>query len=190
MSSPIDNIPFFTGLSAPDLMNIMSVTQTRKVEKGVNLFNQGDKSDGLYVLLSGKPQVYIFCGHIGGTNEVLATLNPGQYVGEFGLIDGEPRSASVSVMESGEILFLPALALGIILDQQPHIADAAAAHRQIMIRHGFGQFVQPAGPRAGAIAAGPTQSVGPWGRLKKAKVPARLPYTNQVFFKTLAQNVK
>jgi CRP-like cAMP-binding protein len=124
MSSPIDNIPFFTGLSAPDLMNIMSVTQTRKVEKGVNLFNQGDKSDGLYVLLSGKLQVYIFSGHIGGTNKVLATLNPGQYVGEFGLIDGEPRSASVSVMESGEILFLPALAFGIILDQQPHIADA------------------------------------------------------------------
>ena len=124
MSSPMDNIPFFTGLSAPDLMNIMSVTQTRKVEKGVNLFNQGDKSDGLYVLLSGKLQVYIFSGHIGGTNKVLATLNPGQYVGEFGLIDGEPRSASVSVMESGEILFLPALAFGIILDQQPHIADA------------------------------------------------------------------
>ena len=124
MSSPIDNIPFFTGLSAPDLMNIMSVTQTRKIEKGVNLFNQGDKSDGLYVLLSGKLQVYIFSGHIGGTNKVLATLNPGQYVGEFGLIDGEPRSASVSVMESGEILFLPALAFGIILDQQPHIADA------------------------------------------------------------------
>lgn len=127
MSSPIDNIPFFTGLSAPDLMNIMSVTQTRKVEKGVNLFNQGDKSDGLYVLLSGKLQVYIFSGHIGGTNKVLATLNPGQYVGEFGLIDGEPRSASVSVMESGEILFLPALAFGIILDQQPHIADAVCS---------------------------------------------------------------
>ena len=124
MSSPIDNIPFFAGLSAPDLMNIMSVTQTRKIEKGVNLFNQGDKSDGLYVLLSGKLQVYIQSGFIGGTNKVLATLNPGQYVGEFGLIDGETRSASVSVVEGGEILFLPALAFGIILDQQPHIADA------------------------------------------------------------------
>jgi CRP-like cAMP-binding protein len=45
-------------------------------------------------------------------------------VGEFGLIDGETRSASVSVIEGGEILFLPALAFGIILDQQPHIADA------------------------------------------------------------------
>jgi len=78
MSSPIDNIPFFTGLAAPDLMSIMAVAQTRKIEKGVNLFNQGDKSDGLYVLLSGKLQVYIFSGHIGGTNKVLATLNPGQ----------------------------------------------------------------------------------------------------------------
>lgn len=124
MSSPIDNIPFFTGLSAPDLMSIMAVTQTRKIEKGVNLFNQDDKSDGLYVLLSGKLQVYIRSGFIGGANKVLATLNPGQYVGEFGLIDGAPRSASVSVIEGGEILYLPALAFGIILDQQPHIADA------------------------------------------------------------------
>ena len=124
MSLPIDNIPFFSGLSASDLMSIMAIAQTKKTEKGVNLFNQGDKPDGLYVLLSGKLQVYIFSGHIGGTNKVLATLNPGQYVGEFGLIDGEPRSASVSVVEDGEILFLPALAFGIILDKQPNIANA------------------------------------------------------------------
>ena len=124
MSLPIDNIPFFQGLSAADLMSIMTITQIKRTVKGVNLFNQGDKADGLYVLLSGKLQVYIFSGHIGGTNKTLATLTPGQYVGEFGLIDGEPRSASVNVIEPGEVLFLPALAFGIILDRQPHIAKA------------------------------------------------------------------
>ena len=123
MSMPIDVIPFFSDLSASDLMSIMGIAQTRKIEKDVNLFNQGDKSDGLYVLLSGKLQVYIHSGFIGGTNKVLATLNPGQYVGEFGLLDGEPRSASVNVIEGGEILFIPALAFGTILDQKPHIAD-------------------------------------------------------------------
>ena len=124
MSTPIDEIPFFKGLSAQDLVSIMGATKTIRIEKDTNLFNQGDPSNGLYVLLKGKLQIYIFSGHIGGTNKVLATLNPGQYVGEFGLIDGETRSASVSVIEGGEILYLPALAFGIILDQQPHIADA------------------------------------------------------------------
>ena len=123
MSLPIDVIPFFSGLSATDLMSIMAIAKTQKTEKDVNLFDQGDKPDGLYVLLSGKLQVYIRSGFIGGTSKVLATLNPGQYVGEFGLIDGEPRSASVNVIEGGEILFIPAIAFGAILEQKPHIAD-------------------------------------------------------------------
>jgi CRP-like cAMP-binding protein len=124
MSTPIDEIPFFKGLSAQDLVSIMGATKTIRIEKDTNLFNQGDPSNGLYVLLKGKLQIYIFSGHIGGTNKVLATLNPGQYVGEFGLIDGENRSASVKMMGEGEVLFLPSLAFGLIMDKHPHIADA------------------------------------------------------------------
>ncbi len=124
MSTPIDEIPFFKGLSAQDLVSIMGATKTIQVEKDINLFNQDDPSNGLYVLLKGKLQIYIRSGHIGGTSKVLATLSPGQYVGEFGLIDGENRSASVKMIETGEVLFLPSLAFGLIMDKHPHIADA------------------------------------------------------------------
>lgn len=124
MSTPIDNIPFFKGLSLPSLMTIMKVTKTLEIEKDKNLFNQGDEADGLYVLLSGKLQVYIFSGHIGGTNKVLAELEPGKYVGEFGLIDGDKRSASVRMIESGEVLFLPAIAFAVVMDNQPVVAQA------------------------------------------------------------------
>ena len=124
MSTPIDNIPFFKGLPLPSLMTIMKVTKTVDIEKGKNLFSQGDEADGLYVLLSGKMQVYIFSGHVGGTNKVLAELEPGQYVGEFGLIDGDKRSASVRMIEAGEVLFLPAIAFAVVMDNQPAVAQA------------------------------------------------------------------
>jgi CRP/FNR family transcriptional regulator len=124
MATPIDEIPFFKGLSAQDLVSIMGITRTIQYEKDANIFNQDDPSNGLYVLLKGKLQIYIRSGHIGGTSKVVATLAPGQYVGEFGLIDGENRSASVKMVEEGEVLFLPSLAFGSIMDKHPQIADA------------------------------------------------------------------
>jgi CRP-like cAMP-binding protein len=124
MSTPIDNIPFFKGLLLPSLMTIMKVTKTVAIEKDKTLFSQGDEADGLYVLLSGKMQVYIFSGHVGGTTKVLADLEPGQFVGEFGLIDGDKRSASVRITEAGEVLFLPAIAFAVVMDNQPVVAQA------------------------------------------------------------------
>ena len=124
MSTPIDNIPFFKGLPLPSLMTVMKVTKTVAIEKDKTLFSQGDEADGLYVLLSGKMQVYIFSGHVGGTTKVLADLEPGQFVGEFGLIDGDKRSASVRITEAGEVLFLPAIAFAVVMDNQPVVAQA------------------------------------------------------------------
>ena len=124
MSTPIDNIPFFKGLPLPSLMTIMKVTKTVAIEKDKTLFSQGDEADGLYVLLSGKMQVYIFSGHVGGTTKVLADLEPGQFVGEFGLIDGDKRSASVRITETGEVLFLPAIAFAVVMDNQPVVAQS------------------------------------------------------------------
>ena len=118
----IGSIPFFKGLPTSDLMAILGITTTKTVEAGENLFTQNDPSDGLYILLSGKLQVYIFSGITGGTPKVLAELNPGQYVGEMGLLDGQNRSASVKVLEGGEVMFMPTAGFAVLLQSHPHIA--------------------------------------------------------------------
>jgi CRP-like cAMP-binding protein len=118
----IASVPFFKGLSTPDLMAILGIATNKTVEKGENLFSQGDLSDGLYVLQRGKLQIYIFSGFIGGAPKVLAELAPGQYVGEMGLIDGQPRSASVKAIEHSEVLFIPAAGFSIVLETRPEIA--------------------------------------------------------------------
>ena len=118
----IGTIPFFKGLPTTDLMAILGITTTKTVEAGENLFTQKDPSDGLYILLSGKLQVYIFSGLTGGTPKVLAELNPGQYVGEMGLLDGQNRSASVKVLEDGEVMFMPTAGFAVLLQSHPKIA--------------------------------------------------------------------
>lgn len=91
------NIPLFAGLSAAELELIASHSLTKTYPKNCILINEGDHSDALYVILSGKVKVYV-----SGDDGKEVTLNiqgMGEYFGELALIDDEPRSASVITLE-------------------------------------------------------------------------------------------
>lgn len=118
----ISTIPFFRGLSTPDLMAILGIASSRTLLKEDNLFSQDDPSEGLYVLLSGKLQIYIFSGFSGKAPKILAELTPGQYVGEMGLLDGLPRSASVKALENSEVMLIPSAGFAALLASHKHIA--------------------------------------------------------------------
>lgn len=60
------------------------------------LINEGDDSDSLYILLSGRVKVY--SSAVDGREVVLAELGEGEYFGELS-IDGGPRSVSVMAIE-------------------------------------------------------------------------------------------
>ena len=119
----IASIPFFKNLSAPDLMAILGITSSRALLAKENLFSQGDPSDGLYVLLSGKLQIYVFSAFTGSAPKVVAEVSPGQYVGEMGLLDKQPRSASITALEKCELLFIPTAAFAVLLQSHVHIAQ-------------------------------------------------------------------
>lgn len=119
----IQEIPFFKNLKTADLLCIMRYTTMQSLAYGEYLFSQDDTPDGLYVLLSGKLKVSMFGSKVGDPSIQLAEVMPGQYVGEFGVFDGQPRSASVSALEFSKVLFLPAKAFEVILITQPLIAQ-------------------------------------------------------------------
>jgi CRP/FNR family cyclic AMP-dependent transcriptional regulator len=60
------------------------------------LINEGDTSDTLFILLSGRVKVY--SNNAEGKEIVITTHGPGEYVGELAL-DGGVRSASVMTLE-------------------------------------------------------------------------------------------
>ena len=122
-SLAVSQIPFFQKLSPEDLLTLMSYTKNLWIEAGDLLFSQGDHSDGLYVLLQGRLTVYVRSPNA-ATRRPVATVDPGKYVGEFGLIDGGPRSAFVEAALKSEVLYLPSKAFELLIRVRSRIAEA------------------------------------------------------------------
>ncbi len=68
----------------------------RSYPKHAVIITEGDPSDSLYVILSGRVKVYL--GDASGKEVVLDVHGPGSYVGEMAF-DHQPRSASVMTLE-------------------------------------------------------------------------------------------
>jgi CRP/FNR family transcriptional regulator, cyclic AMP receptor protein len=64
--------------------------------KNAVIVSEGDRSDSLYVILTGKVKVYLADEE--GKEMVLSTQGPGEYFGEI-ILDEGPRSASVMTLE-------------------------------------------------------------------------------------------
>jgi CRP-like cAMP-binding protein len=69
-------------------------TKFKKVSVARNktLFRQGDISDGLYLLVSGR--IVILVKSIHKQEKLVGEIRPGQTLGEIGAISNEPRSAT------------------------------------------------------------------------------------------------
>jgi CRP/FNR family cyclic AMP-dependent transcriptional regulator len=83
-------------LPQPLLDEIAAVATVRTFPKRAIIVTEGDDTDSLYVMLSGKARVYVSDDK--GREVQLNQLGPGEYFGEVTL-DGGPRSASVLALE-------------------------------------------------------------------------------------------
>jgi len=81
----------------------MSQEQIKNFSAGAIILQEGEVSDGVYVLLSG--QVLISRRDDFGRNVVLAELAEGEVFGEMGLISHEPCSATVSSVGDVQVRF-------------------------------------------------------------------------------------
>jgi CRP/FNR family transcriptional regulator, cyclic AMP receptor protein len=70
--------------------------QVRTFAKNAVMINEGDDSNSLFVILSGKVKIY--SADESGREIIYDDHGPGEYVGEMAL-DGRPRSASVKTLE-------------------------------------------------------------------------------------------
>ena len=75
---------------------IADLGQVREYARQAILFHEGDRSDLIYVVLSGRLKVFLSDSE--GREIVLNEMGPGEIFGEMSL-DGNPRSASVITSE-------------------------------------------------------------------------------------------
>ena len=70
------------------------------------LFHAGDPGEGCYFLREGVVKAAVVAKD--GQERLLAVLGPGSLIGELSLIDGRPRSATISALKPSRLLHLPA----------------------------------------------------------------------------------
>jgi len=115
------HVPLLSGLSEGELQRIAQVAVARRFPKGARVFHEGDESDACYVVRSG--EVRVTREHSDGRAIALATLGPGEIVGELAMLDGEVRSASVEALSDVELLAISAPDMRGLLERNPEITS-------------------------------------------------------------------
>ncbi len=92
---------------------------TRPFRASAILINEGDASDSLYIVLSGRLRVY--ASSEDGRDVVLGEHGPGEYVGELSL-DGLARSASVKTLVDSTCCVVSGAQLRGFLAEHPDFA--------------------------------------------------------------------
>jgi CRP/FNR family cyclic AMP-dependent transcriptional regulator len=99
-----EDIPLFADLGETEFDFVWSHAVTRVFPKHSVIINEGDTSDSLYVVVSGR--IKTFLSDEGGREITLSTHGPGDYFGEMALFDDAPRSASVVTLEKSKLTMI------------------------------------------------------------------------------------
>ena len=119
MTADLKSIPLFEGLPEAELRALAERTVTRNYPKQAIIVNEGDESDSLYLILSGRVKVYLADEH--GKELILAIKGAGQYFGEM-VLDEQPRSASVITLEPAQFAVLSRADFRAFLLRHPEVA--------------------------------------------------------------------
>lgn len=109
----------FQGLKQSDLQAISARAVTRSFAKNTVVVTEGDRSDSLYIILSGRVKFYVSDEQ--GKEIVLSEAGPGEYFGEISLDEG-PRSASVMTLEPTRFSIVPHEDFRDFIAQSPEFA--------------------------------------------------------------------
>ena len=119
----LKRIPMLAGLK-PDYLDMLAKLATlRTYRKGEVIIHQGDPGTGLFVILNGSVSV-TSRSRPGLPEKALASLNKGEWFGEMSLIDGYPRSATVTTLAETEVAELNRWVFLDALRREPSIAVA------------------------------------------------------------------
>jgi CRP/FNR family cyclic AMP-dependent transcriptional regulator len=109
----------FANLDESALRSLAPHGAVRSFAKSAVVVNEGDETDSLYILLSGRVKAYV--SEEDGREVVLSTVGVGNYFGEM-VLDGGPRSASIMTLEPCRFFVIPRGDIEGLLDRNPAFA--------------------------------------------------------------------
>lgn len=100
----IQQNPLFNSLTPDQMEELLGLMYEERVSVGVNVVQEGEPGDAIYIICSGTGEVLKEDDH--GEYHHLAILKPGDVIGEISLIDKRPRSATVRAVEDMRLVGL------------------------------------------------------------------------------------
>ena len=129
----IRRVPLFSMLTASQAEGVASAVVKSRFKRGESIVEQGKKSDALSIILTGRARVVTTDAR--GREVILATMHPGDYVGEMSLIDNEPHSATVRAEIQTDALVLGRLEFARCLPENSSMAYAIMKGLVQRLRH-------------------------------------------------------
>ncbi len=97
-------LPIFESLAIERLVPIARVAVARKMPRGTTVLRAGDHTDYVYLILAGNIKVLVSDEE--GREVILSNLGPGEFFGEMGVLDDNPRSATVLTVSACELVVI------------------------------------------------------------------------------------
>ena len=110
----------FRGFDENALRGLSPGGAVRAYAKNAVVVSEGDVTDALYVILSGRVKVFVTDEQ--GKEVVISTISAGDYFGEL-VLDGGPRSASIMALEPCRFFVIPQADVERMLSTNPAFAQ-------------------------------------------------------------------
>jgi len=111
----LKSIDLFRALPAEELAQIAEIADEQEFVAGDPIFAEGEPGDALYLVVEGQVRVH-------KQDKQLAVFSVRDVVGEMAVLDGESRSASVTVISDATLLKIGRDDFRDILTERPEIA--------------------------------------------------------------------
>jgi CRP-like cAMP-binding protein len=118
--SCVRTVPVFKGLNQVDLEDLSQVINSRTYTKGDFIFREGDLSDSLVVIHKGAIKISKFSDE--GKEQILHILFPGDFFGQYSLLENKKHYADAEVIEDTTVCLLHKNDFKVILERNPAMA--------------------------------------------------------------------
>jgi CRP/FNR family cyclic AMP-dependent transcriptional regulator len=115
LAAQLAKVPLFSDCSSKELNLIARAAKEASHPAGTVLAREGEAGIGLFLIIEGTAEV-----SIGGRRR--ASLGPGDFFGEVALLDGGPRSATVTATSDVRLLGITEWVFRGLLHEYPTIA--------------------------------------------------------------------
>lgn len=108
------SVPLFIGLSEHELERLSSMADIVDLPKDRVILTQGQLGWEMFVMISGS-------AHVERDGKSFGEVGPGEVLGEIALLDGGPRTATVTLSQPSRMLVLARREFQTMLDEFPEI---------------------------------------------------------------------